>query len=104
MFKQLTSGRFNERLVLSLASCPACILMDDELNILPTSSHVARIAPVPVAEDGAPAAPGASAAAAAELKELVASLADTQVWRDCWLDFCLDRNPCCAGRECRLCQ
>jgi len=65
--------------VLSLASCAACILMDDELNILPTSSHVARIAPVPLGEDGAPAAPGAGAGAAAELRELVAQLADTQV-------------------------
>ncbi len=34
---QDVSGRFNERLVLSLASCANCILMDDELNILPTS-------------------------------------------------------------------
>ena len=30
--------RFNERLVLSLASNPNCLLMDDELNVLPTSS------------------------------------------------------------------
>ena len=36
------AGRFNERLVLSLASCQNCILMDDELNILPTSTHVSR--------------------------------------------------------------
>ena len=35
-------GRFNERLVLSLASCSAAILMDDELNILPTSTHVSQ--------------------------------------------------------------
>ena len=34
------AGRFNERLVLSLATNPACLLMDDELNVLPTSSHV----------------------------------------------------------------
>ena len=73
------AGRFNERLVLSLASCPTCILMDDELNILPTSSHVARIVPVPLADDGTPDVPSASAASAAELKELIASLADTQV-------------------------
>ena len=33
-------GRFNERLVLSLAANPHCVLMDDELNILPTSTHV----------------------------------------------------------------
>lgn len=26
--------------MLSLATNPACLLMDDELNILPTSSHV----------------------------------------------------------------
>jgi N-acetyltransferase 10 len=32
------TGRFNERLVLSLASNPACLLLDDELNVLPTSS------------------------------------------------------------------
>ncbi|KAJ9534735.1 hypothetical protein QJQ45_013106 [Haematococcus lacustris] len=31
-------GRFNERLVLSLANCPTCLMMDDELNVLPTSS------------------------------------------------------------------
>ena len=73
------AGRFNERLVLSLASCPTCILMDDELNILPTSSHVARIAPLPLADDGTPAVPTASASSAAALKELVSSLADTQV-------------------------
>jgi len=39
--------------VLSLASNPACILMDDELNILPTSSHVANIKPLPRDDDGA---------------------------------------------------
>ena len=50
----LCSGRFNERLVLSLASNPACILMDDELNILPTSSHVANIKPLPRDDNGAP--------------------------------------------------
>ena len=65
--------------MLSLASNPACILMDDELNILPTSSHVARIAPLPLADDGTPAVSTASSSSAAELKELVASLADTQV-------------------------
>ena len=34
------TGRFNERMVLSLASCPHCLLLDDELNVLPTSSLV----------------------------------------------------------------
>ncbi|KAL7252176.1 hypothetical protein ACSBR1_013927 [Camellia fascicularis] len=32
--------RFNERFLLSLASCTACLVVDDELNILPISSHV----------------------------------------------------------------
>ena len=70
------AGRFNERLVLSLASNRACILMDDELNILPTSSHVQSITPLPTAPDGA-----TTNGPTAELKELVDSLADTQVSR-----------------------
>jgi N-acetyltransferase 10 len=32
--------RFNERFILSLANNKNCILMDDELNILPISSHI----------------------------------------------------------------
>ncbi|KAI7984542.1 RNA cytidine acetyltransferase 2 [Camellia lanceoleosa] len=32
--------RFNERFLLSLASCTTCLVVDDELNILPISSHV----------------------------------------------------------------
>ncbi|KAF5950828.1 hypothetical protein HYC85_012821 [Camellia sinensis] len=31
--------RFNERFLLSLAACTACLVVDDELNILPISSH-----------------------------------------------------------------
>ncbi|XVF61787.1 hypothetical protein PTKIN_Ptkin08bG0158500 [Pterospermum kingtungense] len=45
------AGRFNERFLLSLASCKACVVMDDELNILPISSHINSITPVPVVED-----------------------------------------------------
>ncbi|XP_010249467.1 PREDICTED: RNA cytidine acetyltransferase 2-like [Nelumbo nucifera] len=45
------AGRFNERFLLSLASCKACAVMDDELNILPISSHIRSITPVPVIED-----------------------------------------------------
>lgn len=33
-----------------MASCKACVVMDDELNILPISSHVMSIAPVAVRE------------------------------------------------------
>ncbi|KAL0432042.1 UNVERIFIED_CONTAM: RNA cytidine acetyltransferase 1 [Sesamum radiatum] len=45
------AGRFNERFLLSLASCKACIVMDDELNILPISSHMKSITQLPVRED-----------------------------------------------------
>uniref|UniRef100_A0A6N2M944 RNA cytidine acetyltransferase n=1 Tax=Salix viminalis TaxID=40686 RepID=A0A6N2M944_SALVM len=45
------TGRFNERFLLSLATCKACVVMDDELNILPISSHIRSITPVTVKED-----------------------------------------------------
>lgn len=32
--------RFNERFILSLSDCPAAIVADDELNVLPISSYV----------------------------------------------------------------
>ena len=38
--------RFNERFILSLSECKSCIFMDDELNILPISSHIDKIQPV----------------------------------------------------------
>eukprot|EP00357_Protocruzia_adherens_P000638 CAMPEP_0115041186 /NCGR_PEP_ID=MMETSP0216-20121206/45354_1 /TAXON_ID=223996 /ORGANISM="Protocruzia adherens, Strain Boccale" /LENGTH=1031 /DNA_ID=CAMNT_0002422729 /DNA_START=28 /DNA_END=3123 /DNA_ORIENTATION=- len=46
--------RFNERFILSLGSCKNCIVMDDELNILPISSHTREIKPIdnPQTEDG----------------------------------------------------
>ncbi|PON58698.1 TmcA/NAT10/Kre [Parasponia andersonii] len=45
------TGRFNERFLLSIASCRACVVMDDEYNILPISSHIKSITPVPIKED-----------------------------------------------------
>ncbi|KAF8018616.1 hypothetical protein BT93_H3497 [Corymbia citriodora subsp. variegata] len=45
------TGRFNERFLLSLASCKSCVVMDDELNVLPISSHIRSISPVPAKED-----------------------------------------------------
>eukprot|EP00455_Lapot_gusevi_P052205 TRINITY_DN7925_c0_g3_i3.p1 TRINITY_DN7925_c0_g3~~TRINITY_DN7925_c0_g3_i3.p1 ORF type:complete len:1056 (+),score=346.16 TRINITY_DN7925_c0_g3_i3:76-3243(+) len=49
-------GRFNERFLLSLAGCAESLVVDDELNILPLSSHVRNIQPVVVptiiTEDG----------------------------------------------------
>lgn len=45
-----SASRFNERFLLSIASCKACVVMDDELNVLPISSHIRSITPVSVAE------------------------------------------------------
>lgn len=62
-------GRFNERFILSLSSCESCLVVDDQLTILPVSSHVANITPVSrAAEDQE----------AQELSELKESLQDTQ--------------------------
>ncbi|KAL6568995.1 hypothetical protein OROGR_000720 [Orobanche gracilis] len=60
-----TFGRFNERFLLSLASCKACIFMDDKLHILPISSHVKTPAQFSVPED-----------CKAELKDLKEQLSD----------------------------
>ncbi|XP_063227947.1 RNA cytidine acetyltransferase [Bacillus rossius redtenbacheri] len=38
-------ARFNERFLLSLASCPRCLVMDDQLTVLPLSSHNLRVEP-----------------------------------------------------------
>uniref|UniRef100_A0A1A8N845 RNA cytidine acetyltransferase n=1 Tax=Nothobranchius pienaari TaxID=704102 RepID=A0A1A8N845_9TELE len=66
-------GRFNERFILSLASCKNCVVIDDQLNILPISSHTANIKPVPpkTQEDGL-------SPREQELKDLKESLQDTQ--------------------------
>lgn len=69
------AGRFNERMVLSLASNPSCLLVDDELNILPTSSHVRNIEPLPADGDGPSQVNGTDT----DLKGLSDSLADTLV-------------------------
>ncbi|KAJ8440987.1 hypothetical protein Cgig2_020016 [Carnegiea gigantea] len=47
----VTTGRFNEHFLLSIVSCKACVIMDDELNILPVSSHTGSIVPVPIEDD-----------------------------------------------------
>ncbi|KAM9372994.1 RNA cytidine acetyltransferase [Phaethornis superciliosus] len=66
-------GRFNERFILSLASCKNCMVIDDQLNILPISSHVANITPVPPQSQEDSLQPQDL-----ELKELKESLQDTQ--------------------------
>ena len=40
------TGRFNERFLLSLAACPVACVVDDELNILPLSSHIRHLTPI----------------------------------------------------------
>ncbi|XP_075402029.1 RNA cytidine acetyltransferase [Tenrec ecaudatus] len=66
-------GRFNERFILSLASCKKCLVIDDQLNILPLSSHIANIEALP------PQPPEESLGPSdVELKELKESLQDTQ--------------------------
>jgi len=63
-------NRFNERLILSLASNKSCIVLDDQLNILPLSSHVRNLEKV---TDKAGVSDYEE-----ELSELKTSLQDTQ--------------------------
>jgi len=58
--------RFNERLVLSLAGCTSCLLLDDELNVLPTSSAARDLAALPA---GHQSATSANSEALAALRE-----------------------------------
>lgn len=63
---------FNERMILSLAACKNCLVMDDELNILSISS---------LSKDIKPATEGESidAKAAKELKDLKESLKENKL-------------------------
>uniref|UniRef100_A0A3P9PQ78 RNA cytidine acetyltransferase n=1 Tax=Poecilia reticulata TaxID=8081 RepID=A0A3P9PQ78_POERE len=73
MEQEYKSLCFPFRFILSLSSCKNCVVIDDQLNILPISSHMANIKPVPpkTQEDG-------SSPREQELKELKESLQDTQ--------------------------
>jgi N-acetyltransferase 10 len=65
-------ARFNERFLLSLGKCDSCLVVDDELNVLPISGgkHVKQLAPPdPELEGKTPKAK--------ELDEIKESLADT---------------------------
>ncbi|KAF2626954.1 N-acetyltransferas-like protein [Macroventuria anomochaeta] len=65
-------ARFNERFLLSLGKCDSCLVVDDELNVLPISGgkHVRQLAPPdPELEGKTPKAK--------ELEEIKESLADT---------------------------
>lgn len=64
-------ARFNERFILSLGSCDDCLVLDDELNVLPIS-RAKDITPI---EDTDLKGKGK---AELELKELKDGLADTK--------------------------
>lgn len=66
-------GRFNERFLLSLGSCKNCIVIDDQLRILPISTESRNIAALPPKTKEDSATPSEI-----ELKELKDSLQDTQ--------------------------
>ena len=63
--------RFNERFILSLTKCASCLVVDDELNVLPVSRHASNITPF-AGDDSV------GGGDSAELRNLKASLADTQ--------------------------
>lgn len=65
-------ARFNERFLLSLVNCKQALVMDDELSILPVSLASRSIEPLPPKKDGD------ETPMEKELKDLKASLEDTQ--------------------------
>lgn len=66
-------ARFNERFILSLGSCESCLVVDDELNVLPISGgkSVQQLPPPDLDAD-------AKTPAKRELEKMKESLADTQ--------------------------
>lgn len=62
--------RFNERFLLSLASCKRCLVVDDQLAVLPLSSHNLHVNPVDKPEE--------QPENDAELSDLKTSLRETQ--------------------------
>ncbi|KAK3321587.1 GNAT acetyltransferase 2-domain-containing protein [Apodospora peruviana] len=65
-------ARFNERFILSLGSCESCLVIDDELNVLPISGGK-NVKKLPPPDDDEPAS-----AAKQELEKIKESLQDTQ--------------------------
>ena len=66
------TARFNERFILSLGSCVSCLVVDDELNVLPISGGK-NVTPLPPPTEGE-----ADSQSRMELKQIKESLADTQ--------------------------
>ena len=74
--------RFNERFILSLGECAGCLVLDDELNVLPISGGAHALATDGSSsnmglKDGEADLSGYNEAESAPLKELKASLGDT---------------------------
>ncbi|EGS22106.1 uncharacterized protein CTHT_0016220 [Thermochaetoides thermophila DSM 1495] len=65
-------ARFNERFLLSLGSCESCLVIDDELNVLPISGGKG-VKPLPPPDEDEELSP-----AAKELKKIKDELEDTQ--------------------------
>lgn len=65
-------ARFNERFILSLGKCDSCLVVDDELNVLPISGgkHVKQLPPPDLELEG-------KTPKAKELAEIKESLADS---------------------------
>lgn len=66
-------ARFNERFILSLGSCNSCLVVDDELNVLPISGGKG-VQPLPPAET----TDDANSPTRKELRSIKEKLADTQ--------------------------
>ncbi|GMR53705.1 hypothetical protein PMAYCL1PPCAC_23900 [Pristionchus mayeri] len=62
--------RFNERFILSLGDCKACAVLDEQLNVLPISSHMAKLEKEPI--------PSLDNESAKELSELKEAMKDTK--------------------------
>ena len=66
------TARFNERFILSLGSCESCLVIDDEMNVLPISGGKSVVEKKPAdPEDG-------KVTRRKELEEVKESFADTQ--------------------------
>jgi len=65
-------ARFNERFILSLGSCESCLVIDDEMNVLPISGGKSVVEKKMLEDDDA------KTAADRELEEIKESLRETQ--------------------------
>ncbi|KAI6203059.1 RNA cytidine acetyltransferase [Aphelenchoides besseyi] len=65
-------GRFCERFILSLSDCKSCVVMNDQLEVLPISSHIVNLEALP------PALKNETSTAEEELTKLKAEMADVK--------------------------